>query len=89
MPIRFDIDAGFDQGRSTWSGPVATLPRFGSQARMTIRPAWCRCAGFFAELRFKDGYAPKALDGWAARARAWAAGKEPADARSTGSSPKS
>lgn len=32
-----------------------------------------------ADLRFRDGYAPKALDGWAARTRAWAAGKEPED----------
>ena len=32
-----------------------------------------------ADLRFKDGYAPKALDGWTARARAWAAGKAPED----------
>lgn len=31
------------------------------------------------QSRLKTGYAPKALDEWAARAQAWAGGKEPAD----------
>jgi uncharacterized protein YecE (DUF72 family) len=31
-----------------------------------------------ADLRYKDGYAPKALDEWAAAAKAWAAGSTPA-----------
>jgi uncharacterized protein YecE (DUF72 family) len=37
----------------------------------------------------KTGYAPKALDAWAKRVAAWAAGKEPADLpRVTGAAPK-
>ena len=31
------------------------------------------------QSKVKTGYAPKALDAWAKRAKAWAAGKEPAD----------
>jgi uncharacterized protein YecE (DUF72 family) len=31
------------------------------------------------ESKIKTGYAPKALDAWAERARTWAGGKEPAD----------
>ena len=32
-----------------------------------------------AEARFRTGYAPKSLDEWADRARAWAEGRMPAD----------
>src|SRR5437868_6226744 len=31
------------------------------------------------QSKIKTGYAPKALDAWAKRARTWAAGREPAD----------
>jgi len=42
-----------------------------------------------AQSRFKDGYAPKALDRWAERTRAWAEGKTAADLPTVASDPAS
>ena len=52
-------------------------PEFPSLADRTGDVVYARLMN--ADLRFKDGYAPKALDGWAAAARAWSEGRTPAD----------
>jgi uncharacterized protein YecE (DUF72 family) len=52
-------------------------PNFPSFADLTSDFVYARLMRSDAKL--KNGYAPKALDGWAAAARTWAQGGEPAD----------
>jgi uncharacterized protein YecE (DUF72 family) len=68
---------------------IALLRKFGHPvvfAEHAIYPAIADVTGDFiyarlqkGEEKLKAGYAPKALDRWAARAKAWAQGGEPAD----------
>jgi uncharacterized protein YecE (DUF72 family) len=51
-------------------------PEFPSIADRTAGFVYARLMS--ADLRYKDGYAPKALDEWAANAKAWADGSMPA-----------
>ena len=52
-------------------------PDFPSLADRTGEVVYARLMN--ADARFENGYAPAALDGWAAAARAWAEGRTPAD----------
>jgi uncharacterized protein YecE (DUF72 family) len=50
-------------------------PEFPSIADRTAGFVYARLMS--ADLRYKDGYAPKALDEWATNAKAWATGVDP------------
>jgi uncharacterized protein YecE (DUF72 family) len=52
-------------------------PDFPSFADLTSDFVYARL--MCSDAKFKNGYAPKALDGWAAAAQTWAQGGEPAD----------
>jgi uncharacterized protein YecE (DUF72 family) len=52
-------------------------PDFPSLADRTADFIYARLMN--ADVRFKDGYAPKSLDQWASRARDWSQGAVPAD----------
>ena len=52
-------------------------PEFPSIADRTADFVYARLMN--ADLRYKDGYPPKALDQWAVNATAWAKGETPAD----------
>jgi uncharacterized protein YecE (DUF72 family) len=52
-------------------------PKFPSMADLTADFVYARLMASSDKL--KTGYAPRALDAWAERARAWAAGKQPDD----------
>jgi uncharacterized protein YecE (DUF72 family) len=79
LEVRHDsfLDGEFvDLARSHRCAIVYTdSPDFPSLADRTADFVYARLMN--ADLRYKDGYAPKALDEWAAHARTWSDGKAP------------